>query len=229
MLLDALPDDDFALFIGDTTAPSMYEHGDVLQRPNAQVENVHFPTSGVMSVIALLEGGSRPVEAVTVGREGMTNVHAVLGSRRTGAESTVAQVEGKGFTVPVEQFGEHASRPGPLQRIVHGYAQAYRAQTAYGAACNAVHYVTRRCARWLLQTHDRVVSDSFYLTQEYLATMLGVERSTVSVAAADLHRNGLIDYRRGHVRILDREGLEAASCECYENIRTEYSRLVPLA
>jgi len=74
-----------------------------------------------------------------------------------------------------------------------------------------------------------VESDSFYLTQEYLATMLGVERSTVSVAAADLHRNGLIDYRRGHVRILDREGLEAASCECYENIRTEYSRLVPLA
>lgn len=227
LLLDALPTPDLARLVDEAPARTL-KVGDVVQEADTPIESVHFPINGVLSVVTTLEGGTRQIEAATIGREGVSNVHVVVGSRRSGGQRTVSQVEVAAYVVPVDRIVEEMARDGKLCALLHGYVQALWAQAAHCAACNALHDVTRRCCRWLLQTHDRVRADSFFLTQEYLAAMLGVERSTVSVAAGELQRRGLIAYSRGRIRILDREGLETATCECYERMRSEYSRLVPL-
>jgi CRP-like cAMP-binding protein len=201
--------------------------GDVLAEPGDEVESVFFPTSGTSSIIVLLEAAPQ-VEGSTIGREGIVEAFAALGSRRHGHHRIVCQIEGTFIQVPVEHFIEQTASPGRLQRLVHGYLQALFSQATLCVACNAVHNVSQRCARWLLQTHDRVDGDKFNLTQEYLAAMLGTARPTVSMAASGLQEAGFIRYTRGSIAILDREGLESAACECYEDIRSEYSRLVPL-
>jgi CRP-like cAMP-binding protein len=231
LLLDALPNDELDRLLDGVGAPIALPLHHEVQAPNTPIEEVLFPTSGVVSIVTFLDHGNdgvRTVEAITIGREGMTNAHAALGSRMSGGERAVIQIDAKALVVPSARVVDEVDRRGSFSGVVHGYIQAFWAQTAYGSACNAVHHVTPRCARWLLQTHDRVDGDIFFLTQEYLANMLGAERSTVSVAAGDLQRQGLIRYSRGKVEILDRSGVEAASCECYEKIRSEYSRLVPL-
>jgi CRP-like cAMP-binding protein len=231
LLLDAIPNDDLDRLLDGAGSPIAFPVHKEVQPPNTPIEQVLFPTTGVVSIVTFLEQGNdsvKTVEAITVGREGMTNAHAVLGSRMSGGERAVIQIDAKAFVVPAARVIEEVDRRGRFSDVVHGYIQVFWAQTAYGSACNAVHHVTPRCARWLLQTHDRVDGEIFFLTQEYLANMLGAERSTVSVAAGDLQRKGLIRYSRGKVEILDRPGLESATCECYEKIRSEYSRLVPL-
>jgi CRP-like cAMP-binding protein len=231
VLLDALPSEDLDRILDGVGGPTALAVHEEVQPPNSPIERVLFPTTGVVSVVTFLNGGNdsvQTVEAITVGREGMTNAHAVLGSPTSGAEQSVVQIDAKAFVVPVMRVIEETDRRGRFAKILYGYIHAFWAQTAYGSACNAVHHVTPRCARWLLQTQDRVDGDTFFLTQEYLANMLGVERSTVSVAAGDLQRQGLIKYARGRVEILDRQGLETASCECYDKIKSEYTRLVPL-
>ena len=231
LLLDSVPRDASDRLLNGI-APSTLEQDDVVQPPTAPIENVMFPTAGVASVLTLVlnqaNHGARSVEAVTVGREGMTNIHAALGVTMSGPETTVIQVDGKAFVVPIRRVIEEMDRRGAFADVVHRYVQAFWAQTAYGSACNAVHHVTTRCARWLLQTHDRVDGDRFYLTQEYLGNMLGSERSTVSVAASELQRRGLIEYSRGNVTIVDRQALESVACECYERIRAEQYRLAPM-
>jgi CRP-like cAMP-binding protein len=195
--------------------------------PGDVVEMVYLPISGVISITTTLDD-DLVVEAATVGREGFIVAQAILGSNRVGQETYMGQVPGRMILVDHRRFVDAAAHPGRVQRLVHGYLQALFAQTAYGSACNARHSVRQRCARWLLQTHDRVDGDTLELRQEFLAMMLGVQRPSVTIAAGALHQEGLIDYRRGRITILDRIGLEAAACGCYEKIRTEYSRLVPL-
>jgi CRP-like cAMP-binding protein len=230
LLLDSLPADDLPRLLDDVAAPIAFAAHEEVQPPGTAVERILFPTIGVVSVVTFMEQHARvqTVEAMTIGREGMTNAHVVLGAPRSGGERAVVQVDLKAFVVPVSRVVSEAERGGRFADLAHGYILALWGQTTYGAACNAVHHVTPRCARWLLQTHDRVDGDSFGLTQEFLANMIGVERSTVSVAAGELQRQGLIRYSRGKLEILDRQGLEAAACACYETIRSEYSRLVPL-
>ena len=231
LLLDALPAEDMNRVLDDVTGPISLAIHEEVQAPNTPIERVLFPINGVVSLVTFLNDGNQnvaPVESVTIGREGMSSPHTVIGSMSSGPERSVIQIDAKAFAVAANRVVEEADRGGRFAQLMHGYIQAFWAQTAYSAACNAVHHVTPRCARWLLMTHDRVDGDDFFLTQEYLANMLGVERSTVSVAAGDLQRQGLIKYSRGQVSISDREGLESASCECYEKIRSEYSRLVPL-
>jgi CRP-like cAMP-binding protein len=201
--------------------------GDILAEPGDPVSSVFFPTSGTSSIIVMLDDAPQ-VEGSTIGREGIVEAFAALGSGRHGHHRIVCQVEGSFIEVPVEDFVEQTSMPGRLQRLVHGYLQALFSQATLSVACNAVHHVPVRCARWLLQTHDRVDGEQFNLTQEYLAAMLGTHRPSVSLAAESLRDAGLIRYTRGNITILDREGLEGAACECYEAIRSEYSRLVPL-
>ena len=116
-----------------------------------------------------------------------------------------------------------------LANLLRTYSQAFFVQTAQNAACNGLHSVSRRGARWLLATHDRAQTDRFFLTQEFLAFMLGVARQSVGTAVADLQNDGLIDYNRGHMHIANRAGLEAASCECYAIVRAEFSRLLGIA
>src|SRR5215207_9291041 len=203
LLLDALLDEERErLLEGATTHP--IELGHVYLDPGDPIRRVMFPISGTLSIIVEPDERHR-VEAATVGREGVANVHSALGSRVAG-QQLIGQVAGEAISVEVELF----------------------AQASLSAACNAAHHLDQRCARWLLQTHDRADADSFFLKQEFLAMMLGVQRPSVTVAAKTLQATELITYRRGSITILDREGLEEAACGCYEQIRSEYSRLVPL-
>jgi CRP-like cAMP-binding protein len=224
LLLDALSGEDRTRLLADAITRDIVV-GDVLLWPGDPVTLVAFPTIGTLSMLAQPDD-SQPVEAATIGLEGAASIHSALGSRRASQE-LVGQVEGQMITVGVEVFNKMAGED-RFRDLVFGYLEALVVQISLTAACNAVHHVNQRCARWLLQTHDRVASDTFGLTQEYLGVMLGVQRPTVSVAQRTLQAAGCIAFRRGSITVTDREGLEAATCPCYEMIRTEYSRLVPL-
>jgi CRP-like cAMP-binding protein len=226
LLLDSLPRADREVLVSEGARyPIELRH--VYLQPGDEVERVLFPVSGTLSIIAEPGGDGRRVEAATVGREGVANVHAALGSRVAG-QQLVGQVAGEAIGIEVETFGKFVAEDDRLRELVNGYVEAVFAQTVLSVACNALHQLNERCARWLLVTHDRVDSDEFELTHGLLATMLGVTRPSVSVAAKTLQAAGLITYRRGRITIVDREGLEEASCPCYELIRSEYSRLVPI-
>jgi len=195
------------------------------RRPGEAVDAAVFPMTGTYSVIVQPDEVS--VEAATVGREGVLDVYATIGSR-IASQILLAQVPGEAVEIEVETFLK-VYREGPqLPKLVHGYIAALFAQAAMSAACLALHRVEERCARWLLETHDRVDVDTFELKQEFLAVMLAVSRPSVSVAAGTLQRAGLITFSRGSITVLDREGLENAACSCYEAVRSQYSRLVPL-
>jgi CRP-like cAMP-binding protein len=224
LLLDALDSNERALVLEDARRRPI-SVGDVLLMPGDPVTFVAFPTEGTLSMIAMPEDGVQ-VEAATIGLEGAASVHSALGSRFA-AQQLVSQIEGEMITVGVESFVKQ-SQGGRLQEVVYGYLEALVVQISLSAACNAVHHLNQRCARWLLQTHDRVKDDSFGLTQEYLGVMLAAQRPSVSIAQRTLQEAGCITFNRGTITVTDREALEAAACPCYELIRTEYSRLVPL-
>jgi CRP-like cAMP-binding protein len=170
-------------------------------------------------------GDGRVVEAATIGNEGMVGIPALLGLDFTTATAT-AQVPGDSLRIPTPSFMKAMSRGGPLDLILRRYI-AFSLRSAYQAvACNALHSVEERMSRWLLTTQDRVGKSEFLLTQEFLAQMLGVRRQSVQVVAGTLQTAGLITYRRGQVRVMDREGLEAASCECYGITKALYDRIV---
>lgn len=196
---------------------SLYEAGQ-------PIDTVYFIDSGVASLIAALAEGD-PVEVGTVGSEGMVGVPIVLAAEHTSSRGFI-QIVGHGRRMPSAKLRELLPRCPQLHRLLLRYALALMNMMAQTAACNRAHEVEQRCARWLLMTHDRVHAPSFELTQEFLARMLGVRRPTVSIAAGILAKAQLITYTRGRVTIVDREGLEDASCECYQAIRREFSRLL---
>jgi CRP-like cAMP-binding protein len=187
--------------------------GEFMWEANAPIEWVLFPRTLVASLIVPLSY-SRPVEAATVGREGLVGVPVVLGVRSTSMRA-LCQVEGDGARLPAAALTELMAEDDVLGRVLLRYAALLQEHTAQSVACNGRHDVTERCARWLLMTHDRVRADHFYLTQDFLAQMLSVRRATVTLAAGQLQQAGLIRYTRGRVTIVDRERLEAASCECH--------------
>jgi CRP-like cAMP-binding protein len=165
------------------------------------------------------------VEAGTVGREGFLGVPLVLGGESTSTRA-IAQIPGVASRLPASVFRAAIAEDPALREFCLRYAQALLEQTAQSVACNGRHDLSERCARWLLMTRDRVDTDDFVITQEFLAIMLGVRRATVTVAAGMLQSAGLISYRRGRVMILDRQGLEQASCECYHVVRRKYERFI---
>ena len=222
-MIDSLTTDDrMALLEGSSRGP--IEIGITRRSPGDVIETVSFPVSGALSLI--VDNGTR-VEAATIGREGVEDVHAALGSR-VASMTVIGQIEGEAIDVDVDRLEEVFTTGTSFRPLVHAYIEALFVQASMSAACNATHHLDERCARWLLEGHDRVDSDTFLLKQEFLAMMLGVHRPSVSIAAGALQTSGLISYTRGHVTILDREGLEGAACSCYESIRAAYSRLVPL-
>ena len=198
--------------------------GHTLQAHGTRITDVYFPNGGVFSVTnQMLDGGL--VEVATVGNEGMLGIGVFLGDR-AGVGRTFQQVpNGTLPSLAVARFVKETAAPGPFRDVVALYAQANLLQIMQCTACNALHDVTKRCCRWLLQTHDRVVGDEFHLKQEFLAVMLGVRRATVTVVLKGLQRQGLISTRYGRIRVLNRRRLEAASCECYEAIRANFERL----
>ena len=227
LILDALAKKDRGRLLRDAKEEPI-EIGHVFYDPGDVLESVYLPTSGMVSVTTVDLDETSQVEMVTIGREGLFVAPALLGSDRLGQERYVGQVAGTTLVVDKKMFASFVLQPGSLQDLVFGYLQALFADAGYGAACNARHHVEQRAARWLLDVHDRVDVDEFELRQEFLAEMLAVQRQSVTIAAGTLQRAGFITYTRGHMTILDREGLENAACECYEKIRSEYSRLVPL-
>jgi CRP-like cAMP-binding protein len=222
-LLAALPAGDYARVLQDVRMMTVVT-GQTLQEPGAPVVDVYFPNGGVYSVTNQMRDGEL-VEVATVGREGMLGVGVFLGDP-LGTGRTLQQVpDGLVPTLAVGRFLEESAVAGPFRDVVARYAQACFLQIMQCTACNALHDVEKRCCRWLLQTHDRVGSDEFLLKHEFLAIMLGVHRPTVTVVMGALQRAGLIATRYGHIRVLDRPRLEAASCECYEVIRAHFARL----
>jgi CRP-like cAMP-binding protein len=195
-----------------------------IQDVDQPLSHLWFPRSGVLSMVSEMEDGS-VVEVATVGREGFAGVSIVLEAREM-AQRIFAQIEGEADRIPVERFRVLRERLPTLNRTMLRYAASLVTMIAQGSACNRLHPIEARCARWLLQTRDRVDSDRFQLTHEFLAQMLGVTRPSVTIAAGILQKAGIIEYNRGDVTILDRERLEAASCECYRIVRRETERLV---
>ncbi len=164
-------------------------------------------------------------EVGTIGNEGMVGLPVFLGADQTPTEA-FCQVEGEALRMRTDMFREEVKNGGGLVSILHRYTQALFTQIAQSAACNRLHSIEQRCARWLLLTQDRVEPDEFSLTHEFMGQMLGVRRATVTEVAGTLQKAGLITYNRGKITVLDRKGLEGASCECYQIIRQDYDRLL---
>jgi CRP-like cAMP-binding protein len=194
----------------------------VLFEPGQVVDAVYFPLDGVVSLVTPLEDGAI-VEVATIGNEGLVGVPSVLGGSL--AVRAISQVPGRSLMMGTEAFLAEVKLRGGLARIIEAYVQALFGQISQAAACNRLHSNEERLSRWLLMSQDRVGSDSFIITQEFLAQMLGSRRATVTLSAGILQKAGLIRYHRGHVEILDRAGLEETSCECYGVIRDELDRV----
>lgn len=197
----------------------------VLQSRGTPVSHVVFPLLGVASMISMGETGDS-VEVATVGCEGMVGLPLFLGGKQAAVE-VFMQVAGEGLFMAANKFTAHVQREPDLTRALLLYTQALLTQVAQCSACNCYHPIEARCARWLLQTHDRVKGDEFPLTHDFLGLMLGVRRASVSETAQALQEAGLIRYHRGVITVLNRKGLEAAACECYGLITDEFARLLP--
>jgi CRP-like cAMP-binding protein len=195
-----------------------------LATPAAPIEYVYFPVSGLISVDALTASGES-VEVGVIGREGMSGVYGMLGHTQ-GSHSVVMQGPGTGLRIRMNLVRDEFLKGGPFAQLIYSFLYMQIVQMSQSVLCNRLHPVEARMARWLLSAGDRTQSDSLHLTQEFLAQMLGSRRSTVTVSAGNLQREGLIDYTRGRVRIVDRPGLEAKACECYHIVRATYDTLI---
>src|ERR1700689_1621207 len=195
----------------------------VLFEPGAAIDALYFPIDGVISLVTPLQDGAI-VEVATIGNEGIVGVPLVPLSGL--AVRAISQVAGHSLRIGASDFLSLFNRSSAFQSLFERYTQAFSGQIWQAAACNRLHSSEERLSRWLLMSHDRVGSDQFMITQEFLGQMLGARRSTVSVSAGILQRAGLIRYVRGHVTIVDRDGLEAVSCECYAVIKAELDRVV---
>jgi CRP-like cAMP-binding protein len=219
-LLLALPAADYAALRPDLHAVAL-ARGAVLFEAGARIRHVYFPQR---CVVSLLTPSDEPpaVEVGLVGNEGMVGLPLFLGGR-TSALQAVLQVPDGAWRMTAAAFLRALARGPALHRIMQAYARTLLGQVTQGVACNQRHLVGQRCARWLLMAHDRVGADRFLLTQDFLGQMLGAQRTTVSLAAQQLHALGAIRYVRGQVTVLDRAELEAASCGCYAMVEADYA------
>jgi CRP-like cAMP-binding protein len=195
-----------------------------LYRANKPIGFVYFIETGVGSLVNTMANGNA-AEVGTIGNEGVVGLPLLLGDDRA-PTSVYVQVPGAGLKMKATLFTAELARSASMRAVMLRYAHAFFNQVAQSAACNHFHPIQQRCCRWLLMTHDRMQSDKFLLTQEFLAMMLGVQRTGVTAAAGALQRDGLIRYSRGNVTILDRRSLQDRSCECYGVSKAEFDRLL---
>jgi CRP-like cAMP-binding protein len=200
------------------------EYRQSLYRSHAPIRFVYFIETGVGSLVNTMANG-QAAEVGTVGNEGLVGLPILLGDDRA-PTSVYVQVPGAGLRVMTALFERELARSASMRAVMLRYSHAFFNQVAQSAACNQFHSIEQRCCRWLLMTHDRMQSDEFLLTQEFLAMMLGVQRTGVSAVAGVLQRAGLIRYKRGNVTIIDRRGLERRACECYGISKVEFDRLL---
>jgi CRP-like cAMP-binding protein len=216
LLLASLPADDYAVIrplleIVELTPQS------VLHNPGEASKYVYFPRSGFISIAVALRDGSM-VEVAPIGREGMAGIPAT-GPALTALTNSLIVVHGENdcaYRMRIEDFRSEMDKCGAFADVVDHYGEAFLGVVMQNTCCNAAHTVEQRMAKWLLMAQDRMENSRFYITQEFLATLLGATRQTVTGVAGALQRSGIIDYTRGDLQILDRGSLEAASCECYE-------------
>jgi CRP-like cAMP-binding protein len=222
-LLDRLPKEEYDRLVPILKTVSLAAEQD-LYDVNDRIPHVYFPKSGMVSLVILLEDG-RQVESGTIGNEGFVGLPVVLGFAFS-AHRVVSQVPGESVRLAVGPFMEAVKRCPRLSSLLQRYVAVSLCTTAQIVACNALHPVAERLCRWLLMIHDRVATEAFPITQEFLAQMLGVRRQTVSIIAGSLQKAGLITYRRGIVRILNRKGIEDCTCECYAAMKASYDQIV---
>jgi CRP-like cAMP-binding protein len=222
-ILSALPAPEFAMLAEGLVQVDLHL-GETLHRAGETIEQVYFPEIGFISALGVLSNGSS-LEIGLIGAEGMAGVSVVLGATTSYSE-TMCQTGGAAHRMPVAAFKETLGRAPGLRDLLLRYVHVFHAQVTQTAACNAHHELSQRLARWLLAAHDRSGRAELSLTQELISVMLGVRRSTVSIAAAQLQRAGVIQYQHGRITIVDRVGLENAACECYEAVTSEYRRML---
>ena len=217
-LLAALPKKEYqALQSHLEEIPLVFE--EILYRPNVLISDVYFPNSGIVSLLAG-DNERSTLEVGLVGNEGVVGLSIFLGANYS-LNRAVVQGVGSAMKMKATALRRECNNGGVLPRILRRYSHSVLTQVTQAAVCNQFHSVDARLARWLLMTHDRMGNDEFQLTQEFLSHMLGVRREGVSIAAGDLQRRKLISYSRGRLKVLDRPGLEATSCGCYEIITDE--------
>jgi CRP-like cAMP-binding protein len=219
-LLAALPKKEYqALQHHLEEIPLIFE--EILYQPRVLISDVYFPNSGIVSLLAAANGRAS-LEVGLVGSEGVLGLAIFMGVNIS-QNRAVVQGAGSAMKIKATAFRKECNNGGALPRLLQRYAHSLLTQITQSAVCNQFHSVDARLARWLLMTHDRMGTDEFQLTQEFLSNMLGVRREGVSKAAGDLQKRKLIEYSRGRLTVLDRAGLEATSCGCYEIIKDESS------
>jgi CRP-like cAMP-binding protein len=223
-LLAAVEAEDFALLEPHLELVNL-SFRQVLYNPGDVIRHVYFPHDAIISLVNVMEDGNS-VEIAIFGREGVSGLLSALATREAFGQYIV-QMAGTASRMSYSHLDEVRNARPKLRQLLNNYGEALLAQTFQTLACNAVHAVEARCCRWILSMHDRADGDTLPLTHEFLAEMLGVQRSTVSVVARTLQTAGLIRQSRGGITITDRAGLEEATCECYRKIRSVYQRLLP--
>lgn len=210
--------------VAQAAAVTSLEVRDIIFRRDEPIGEVHFPLTGVLSMISEFDGHA--VEVATVGREGMLGLPVFLQAAFTSAHMAFCQIPGESIRIPSGAFAGLLTGDGALHDVLHRYTQALFTQIAQNAACNAVHDAVARSARWILMTHDRVDGDEFVLTREFLGQMLGMDAAAVDAASGALEDDGAIVVAGDRVRVVDRDRLLDAACGCYAIIRGEQDRLL---
>ncbi|MBN3872756.1 Crp/Fnr family transcriptional regulator [Nostoc sp. JL33] len=222
-LLAALPASDYQRLVPHLKLVSLPLR-QILYQAGEPITHVYFPDKSMVSIVTTMEDGST-AEVGIVSNEGMVGIPVILGDNTTTTTAFV-QIAGAGMQMDADILRAEFNRGGAIQTLLLRYVQAVYSELAQGVACNRLHILEERLARWLLTVSDRLESEDFPLTQEFIAQMLGVRRSGVTVAASTLSRAGMLAYQRGKISILNREDLEATSCECYRVIQKEFARLL---
>lgn len=222
-LLAALPAEVFERLFPNLELVKM-ALGEVLYESGGLLQHVYFPTTAIVSLHYIMENGASS-EIAGVGNEGVLGISLFMGGKTTPSMATV-QTSGHGYRLKVRMMMEEFDRAGPMMHLMLRYTQALITQMAQTAVCNRHHTVEQQLCRWLMLTLDRLPSKELTMTQELIASMLGVRREGITEAAGNLQREGLISYRRGHITVIDRAGLELHACECYDVVKKEFHRLL---
>jgi CRP-like cAMP-binding protein len=223
-LLAALPPAEFDTLAAHLELVAM-PLGKILYGPGEKLQHAYFPTTAIVSLHYVTESGAS-AETAGVGNEGVVGVCLFMGGETT-SSSAVVQTAGHAYRLEGQRLKEEFQHAGLMQRLLLRYTQALLTQIAQTAVCNRHHSLEQQLSRWLLLTLDRIPTNELIMTQELIASMLGVRREGITEAAGKLQRAGLISYRRGHIAVLDRQGLELHACECYAVVKKELARLLP--
>jgi CRP-like cAMP-binding protein len=223
LVLARLPSADFQRLTAHMRPVSL-DFKQILYKHNAPIEYVYFPTRGAASALTIMEDGSA-IEVATIGNEGVVGL-SVLFAGNTSPNEVIIQIAGDALRMDADVLEHEAEKDSPFRRLLLRYNMAFLKQISQSVACNGLHPIQQRCCRWLLITLDRMESNVVPFTHEFLAIMLGVRRASVSDVLRPLHEQGLVNNSRGAITILDRQGLEALSCECYRKVRDEFDQLL---